>query len=105
MNAAIGRVTPATLPEVGCDIIELSPGDGHLVAVCGINRNNALVRSVANDVLAILIDVGLVTREHAELRDHSWRSLHFPRGSRRVVIFFQRPGDVRVPRRRLPGSS
>src|SRR6266536_5820601 len=89
MNAAIGRVTPATLPEVGCDIIELSPGDGHLVAVCGINRNNALVRSVANDVLAILIDVGLVTREHAELRDHSRRSFHLSRERRWVIIFFQ----------------
>src|SRR5438067_3974354 len=90
MNAGIGRVTPPALPEVGGHIIELSPSDGHFVAVCGINRNRTLVRSVANDVLAILIDVGLVTREYAELRDHSWRSLHFPRGSRRVIVFFQR---------------
>jgi hypothetical protein len=72
MNAAIGRVTPPALSKVGGNVVELSPGDCHLVAICGINRNSALVRSVANNVLAILIDVDLVTGEHAELRDHSW---------------------------------
>ena len=67
MYAAISRISPTALSEVGGDIIELSPGNGHLVAICGINRNRALVRGVANDVLAVCIDVGLVTREYAEL--------------------------------------
>ncbi len=89
MNAAIRRVTPPALSKVRGNVIELSPGDCHLVAICGINRNRALVRSVANDVLAILIDVDLVTGEHAELRDHSWGSLHFRGGSRRIIILLQ----------------
>ena len=89
MNAGIGRVTPPTLSKVRGNIVELSPGDCHLVAICGINRNRTLVRSITNDVLAILINVDLVTTEHAELRDHSWRSLHFLRGSRRVIVFLQ----------------
>ena len=63
MHAAIGGITPAALPEVGGNVIELSPGDCHLIAVCWVNGNRALVRRVAEDVLAILIDVDLVTRE------------------------------------------
>src|SRR4029077_16486385 len=89
MHAGIGCVTPAALPEVGSNVIKLPPGNGHFVAICGINRNSALVRSVANDVLAILIDVHLITGEQAEWRNHSWRSIHFPRGSRRVIILLQ----------------
>lgn len=72
MHAAIGRVTPSALPKVGGNVVELSPGDGHLVPIRWINGNRAFVRSIANDVLAVLIDVDLVTREHAKLRDHSW---------------------------------
>ena len=67
VQPAIGGVSPAALPEVGGNIIELPPGNGHLVAICGVNRNNALIRRVAEDVLTILIDVGLVAREYAEL--------------------------------------
>ena len=88
MHAGIGGITPAALSKVGGNIVELSPGDCHLVAVCGINRNGALVRSVTNNVLAILIDVDLVTGEQAELRDHSWGSLRC-RESRRVIILLQ----------------
>jgi hypothetical protein len=72
MHAAIGGVTPATLPEVRGNIVELPPGDCHPVRVRWVNGNRTFVSSVANDVLAILIDVDLVTGEHAELRDHSW---------------------------------
>src|SRR2546430_6560820 len=62
-RAAVGGVTPAGLPEVGADIIELPAGDCHLVAVCGVNRNRTLVRSVAEDVVPVCIDVHLVTGE------------------------------------------
>ena len=36
-DAGIGRVTPATLPEVGSNVVKLPPGYCHLVAVCGVN--------------------------------------------------------------------
>jgi len=71
MHAGIGGITPATLPEVRGDIVELPPANCHLVAIGRINRNRALVRSIANNVLAILIDVDLVTCEHAKHRNHS----------------------------------
>ena len=41
MHAAIGGITPTALPEVGGNIVELSPGDCHLVAVCGIDGDRA----------------------------------------------------------------
>ena len=85
--AAVGRVTPAALPEVGGNVVELSPGDCHLVAVCGVNRDRALVRGVADDILAIRIDVDLETGERTELRDHSRRSLYLPRGAGGLSYF------------------
>src|SRR4029450_6512197 len=69
--AAIDGITPAGLPEVGGNVIELSPGDCHLVAVRGINGNGALVRGVTDDVLAVRIDVDLVADEWAVRRDHA----------------------------------
>ena len=86
-EAGIGSITPAALSEVGGNIVELPPADRHLVAICGVNRNRALVRSVTEDVLAILIDVGLITGEYAKLRDHLGRSRHLSRSRRRVIGF------------------
>ena len=59
VHAAVGCVSPAGLPEVGGNVVELSPGDCHLAAVCGVNGNGALVRGVAEDVLPTCIDVYL----------------------------------------------
>src|SRR6267378_688616 len=88
--AAISGITPTSLPEVGLDAVKLPPGDHHLVAISGIDGNGRLVGSVAKDIIATSIDVCLVAREHAELRDHSRRSLYFSRRRRRHVVFFQR---------------
>ena len=59
-HASVGRVTPATLSEVGVDAIELPPGNRHLIAIRRINRDGGLIRSVAQDVVAVCIDVSLV---------------------------------------------
>ena len=61
--ASISRITPAALPEIGSNIIELPPADRHAVAVRWVNGNHTFVRSVAEDILAVLIDVRLVTDE------------------------------------------
>ena len=63
VDAAVGCVAPAGLPEVGGYVVELSPGDCHLVAVCRVNGNGTLVRGVAEDVLPIRVDVHLVAGE------------------------------------------
>ena len=89
MHTGIGGVTPAALPEVGRNVIKLPPGNGHFVAVGRINRDRTLVGCVTYDVVAIRIDVHLVAGEHAKLRDHSRRGLHFPRRRRRVIILLQ----------------
>ena len=63
VRAAIACISPATLPEIRCNVVELSPGNRHLVAVCRINGNCALVRGIAEDVLPICIDVHLKARK------------------------------------------
>ena len=88
MNAAVGGVTPAALSEIGGHVVELPPADRHVVEICRINRDYALVRSIADNVLPIGIDVCLITREHAELRDHSWRRFDLSRRRGRIIIFF-----------------
>jgi hypothetical protein len=88
-RAAIRRVSIAGLPEVGLYAIELPPTDCHFAPVRWINCNRRLVGSVADDVVAIGVDVYLKAGEGAEPRDHSRQSLYFPRTSRRVVVFFE----------------
>src|SRR5207253_3566766 len=87
--AAIGGISPAALPEIRGNIIELPPGDCHLVPVGRINGNHALVRGIADDVLAVLIDVDLETDVRAELRDHSRRRLYLPWWCHRGRVKFQ----------------
>ena len=72
--AGISGITPAALPKVGGYVVKLPPGDCHPVAICWVNGNNTLVGRVADDILAVLIDVYLVTGKDAELRNHSRRS-------------------------------
>src|SRR5213076_2567080 len=100
MHAAIGGITPAGLPEIGQYAVKLSPGDCHLVPVGGIHGNRALVRRIADDVLAVLIDVDLETDERAKLRDHSRRSLYLPWWRRQVIVKFQRLVPWRLTRGR-----
>jgi hypothetical protein len=61
--STVGSVSPAGLPEVGSNVVELSPGDCHLAAICRINGDGALIRRVAEDILPTCIDVHLVTDE------------------------------------------
>ena len=105
VHAAVGGITPTGLPEVGLNTVELSPADHHLVEICRINRNRGLVRSVPEDIVAIRIDIRLVTGEHAELRDHSRRSLYRSRRSRWVIVFLERLSERRLANgRELPRS-
>jgi len=89
MHAAISRVSPAGLPEVGCNTVELSPGDCHLAAVCRVNGDGALVRGIPQDVIPTCIDVYLKARKQTELRDHSRRSLYRSRSRRRIIVRFK----------------
>jgi len=103
--AAIGGITPTGLPEVGLNTVELSPADHHLVEICRINRNRGLVRSIPEDIIAIRIDIRLVTGEHAEWRDHSRRSLYRSRRSGWVIVFLERLSERRLANGRdLPRS-
>ena len=87
--AGIGGITPATLPKVGGYVVKLPPGDCHPVPICWVNGNNTLVGRVADDVVAILINISLITNEEPIRRDHSRRGLNFPRRRRRVIVFFE----------------
>ena len=90
MYAAVSGITPAALPEVGANVVELSPADCHLAEIGRVNGNSAFVRGVADNILAVLIDVNLITGEYVKLRDHSRRGFHFLRRRRRVIVYFQR---------------
>jgi len=85
----ISSVTPPALPEVGGHVVELPPADCHFVAIRRVDGDHAFVGGVAEDVLAVLIDIHLVAGEHAELRDHSRRSRHDLKRRRRIVVFFE----------------
>ena len=61
--AGISGITPAALPKVGGYVVKLPPGDCHPIAVGWINRNHAFVSRVADDVVAILINISLITNE------------------------------------------
>ena len=100
MHAAIGCVSPAGLPEVGCHTVELPPGDCHLAQVRRVNGNGALVCGVAEDVVPIRINVYLKARKRAELRDHSRRGLYLSRRRWRIVVRFKRFISRRLERRR-----
>ena len=70
-RAAIGCVSPTTLPKVGLNAVKLPPTNRHLVAVRRVYCNRRLIRSIADDVVAICIHVCLVTGKGPVPRDHS----------------------------------
>src|SRR5262245_33499206 len=74
-GTAIRGKSPAALAEVGRYAVELSPADCHLVAVRWVDGYRRLIRSVANDVVALRVDVDLETHERAIRRDHPRRTL------------------------------
>ena len=67
MYASVCGITPASLAEVGVDAIELPPGNYHLIAIRRINRDGRFIRCVAQNVVAVSIDVHLKAGEHIEL--------------------------------------
>jgi len=90
VHATISGVSPAALPKVGCNTVELSPSDCHLAAVRGVNGNGALVRGVAENVVPTCIHVYLEARKRTELRDHPRRSFYRSRRRRRIIVRFKR---------------
>ena len=63
--AGISGITPAALPKVGGYVVKLPPGDCHPIPICWVNGNNTLVGRVTDDVVAILINISLITNEDA----------------------------------------
>jgi hypothetical protein len=50
----------AGLAEVGCDGVELTPGDGHAVGGAGVHGDGGLIGGVADDVVALGVGADLV---------------------------------------------
>jgi hypothetical protein len=73
VNPAIGCVTPAALPEVRRITVKLPPTDCHFVAVGRVDRYRGFVCRVANNVVALRINICLIACEKTKLRDHSRR--------------------------------
>ena len=73
VNPTVRGITPAALPEAGAHRIELPPTDRHFVAVSRIDRYRGFVCRVANDVVALRINIRLIACEQTKLRDHSRR--------------------------------
>src|SRR5256885_15450901 len=103
-SAVIGK-GPAGLAEIRTHTIELSPADRHFVAICEIDRDRWLVRGVARDVLAVAIDVYLVTGERTVLRNSPLRYVRSPDKHRRILVTLNEcPGPKRRRGRILRGS-
>ena len=92
-SPTITGVCPARLPEIGCNTVKLSPSDGHAIVIGRIHANGRFVRSIISNVIAIGIDVDLVTREGAELRDHSSAGFAPENVDRRILHFLMRLGE------------
>ena len=71
VNPAVRGITPAALPEAGAHRIELPPTDRHFVAVSRVDRYRGFVCRVANNVVALRVNIRLIAREQTKLRDHS----------------------------------
>src|SRR5206468_3424006 len=91
-ETGVRTVAIAGLTEVGRPSIKLPPADGDFVPVCRVNRNRRLICGIADDVVPIRIDVGLVTSEDTIGRDHPGRSVQLVKAWRRGrhLIFLER---------------
>src|SRR5438093_11928577 len=91
-ETGVRTVAIAGLTEVGRPSIKLPPADGEFVPVCRGNRNRRLICGIADDVVPIRIDVGLVTSEDTIGRDHPGRTVQLvkARRRRRYPGFFKR---------------
>src|SRR6266446_8905481 len=70
VDAAISRESPAALPEVRLNAIKLPPADCNPAAIARIHGNRRLVRSVAENVVSIRIDIDLIADEAPIRRNH-----------------------------------
>ena len=92
-SPAVTGVGPARLPEIGSNTVKLSPSDGHAIVIGGIHANGRFVRSIISNVIAVGIDVDLVTGEGSELRDHSSGGFTPENVDRRILHFLMRLGE------------
>ena len=105
-DAGIGGEAPAALPEVRVNSVKLPPADRHFIAICRIHCDRRFVCGVPEDIVPLRVDVDLVTREYAQLRDHPRRTLQpiSTRWCRRHPVFFEWLGLERLARGRLSRS-
>ena len=92
-SPAITGVGPARLSEIGSNTVKLPPSDRHAVVIGGIHANRRFVRGIISNVIAIGIDVDLVTSEGAELRDHSSGGFAPVNVNRWILQFLMRLGE------------
>jgi hypothetical protein len=71
--AAIDRMRESSLAKIRSDTIELPPTDTHFVSVRRIDANGRFICGVANNVIAVHINIDLIARVRTELRDQSGR--------------------------------
>lgn len=75
-RAAIDCVRESSLAKIGRHAVELPPTNTHFVSVRRVDANRRLICGIANNVVAIRINVDLIARVRTELRDQSGRRLH-----------------------------
>src|SRR5215510_11221655 len=90
---AITSVCPPRLSEIGSNTVELAPADGHAVVIGRIHANGRFIRGVISNVVAVGIDVCLVTGEGAELRDHPGAGFAPVNVDRSILNFLMRLGE------------
>ena len=90
---AITGICPARLPEIGSNTVKLPPSDGHAVVIGRIHANGRFVRGIISNVVAVGIDVDLVTGEGAELRDHPAGAFAPVNVDRWILNFLMRLGE------------
>src|SRR5437762_7255888 len=62
-RATVTGKSPASLAKVRVHAVELPPSDRHLVMVGGIDCDRGFVCRIAGNILAVVIDVDLITDE------------------------------------------
>ena len=71
--SATGCMRESSLAKIRCDAVELPPTDAHFVSIRRIDANGRLIGGIANNIIAVRINVDLITRVGTELRDQSGR--------------------------------
>ena len=92
-SPAITGVGPARLSEIGSNTVKLAPADSHAVVIGGIHANGRFVCGIISNVVAVGIDIDLVTGEGSELRDHSSAGFAPENVDRRILHFLMRLGE------------